>query len=89
MPNVSLDEKRLEALRRQLQVKTSLSPTPKETVATKSHSTTTTPTREITLESTGYLKKDLTKILIMASLAIIFQLALFFSMTSHILNFNI
>lgn len=91
VPKVSLEQRRLEALRRQLQGKKA-EPRERE-VSSKSGSfnlsqSSVTPTiSQPILEDTTYLKHDLTRILILSTLAIAFQLCLYLASIKHILNF--
>lgn len=104
MPKVTIDQKRLESLRRQLYGK---SPEDKKQKVRTAHSSITqaetaiynkevTPatkspisanlTRESSNQTAFYLKKDLTKILILSAIALALQTLLYFSLQNHLMN---
>jgi hypothetical protein len=85
--NITLDQKRLEALRRQLQGKTSLPTVQKEKTSAGSEQKAVS--KPIATESTDYLGRDLKKILILSTAAVAFQLILFFSLNYHLFNLPI
>lgn len=86
MPQVVLDQKRLETLRRQLQGKeqsyTKYTLDKKHVSSSNlSHST------EPLSTSTNYLRRDMLKILILSTLAIGVQLCLYLSLSKNLIHF--
>lgn len=89
MAKIRVDEKRLESLRRQLYGKQNFE-LPKKYTATKVASDDTpTPKVQVATQDLGYLKRDLTKILILSGFAIGFQLILYFLSLKNLINLNI
>lgn len=103
MPKVTLDQKRLEMLRRQLQGKGE--PRAKRSTSKLSESKTLSeaglynkvgfsqkiadkPTYSSSESSATYLKRDLLKILILSSLAMSIQVLLYFAVRNNLLNLN-
>ncbi len=79
MPKISLEQKRLEAIRLQLEGKGEPAKLP-QTFVNK------TPAPIINSGDNGYLKKDLLKILGLSSLAFIAQFVLYFGLTNHLIR---
>lgn len=92
MSTFTLEQKRLEQLRRQLYGKQENLPTPKsvkkdvktgekETTKSSSHSTSNLP-------SENYIKKDLLKVLSLSIVALLFQFLIFAAITNNWLSLN-
>lgn len=89
MAKLTLEEKRRQNLKRQLYGKDSFQE-PKTHVVDTNSNTIKTPTtlneRVENTENGDYLKRDLTKILIVSIAAIIIQFALFWALNHHLIT---
>ena len=97
MPKLTLQERRLQTLRRQLQNKPSSvvnhNPTAEKTAVQDSEFIAKVPQLESSmraenttlLTSDAYLKKDLTKVLILGTLAIAIELCLYSLQANHLI----
>lgn len=98
MAKLTFQQKRLIALKRQLYggEKPHIYQSGKQAESVSSHSGNTfakiaasTPVYTMQVEDVSYLKKDMTKILILSSLAISIQLILYFANQNHLINLKI
>lgn len=100
MAKLSVDQKRLEALRQQLYGKekpleTRTSPQKKETEIEKAGTAFNVGTNgdkgftKSAKEDSNYLKRDLTKILILSFIALTIQFGLFFAVSKGLVNLKI
>jgi hypothetical protein len=91
MPKTTLEEKRLEALRRQLSGKPHLTLSTKKPDASSSSfelKAGSSSTQSSTLADISYLRKDLLKVLLLSFLAIALELSFFSLSNHHLLNLN-
>ncbi len=89
MPRLTLQEKRLETLKRQLSgrmVETKVYSRPNEPNHVQ-HAATTTFSHQA-VEDTSYLQRDLLKIAALTTGALVIQFLLFFASRNHLLNLH-
>lgn len=92
MPKLSVDQKRLELLRQQLYGKEKPLAAPNKPTLKNNGSVSGISNqppvilKKEPLSETGYLKKDLTKILILSTLVLVIQFSLFFAVSKNLIN---